>query len=133
VKLRIRYAFHPDNLSAKNPRLVEDLQDFSLEAIVATIKMIADFYEFGLESRYVKKLQGLPMWKLKTQSRGGVKGGTRVYFFVSGDDAVFVNCEVKDDDTPSVNKLREVAQIALAHTKGIKVWKGEGHENETQT
>jgi hypothetical protein len=73
VKLRIRYAFHPDNLSAKNPRLVEDLQDFSLEAIVATIKMIADFYEFGLESRCVKKLQGLPVWELKTQSRGGVK------------------------------------------------------------
>lgn len=125
MKLRIRYTFHPDNFNAKNPRLIEDLQNLSLEAIVAVIKMFSDFYEFGLESRYVKKLQGLPVWELKTQSRGGVKGGTRVYFFVSDDDAVFVNCEVKDDDTPSINKLREVAQIALAHAKGIKVWKGE--------
>jgi hypothetical protein len=125
VKLRIRYAFHPDNFDAKNPRLIEDLQNLSLEAIVAVIKMFSDFYEFGLESRYVKKLQGLPVWELKTQSRGGVKGGTRVYFFVSGDDAVFVKCEVKDDDTPSTSKLREVAQIAVAHAKGIKVWKGE--------
>jgi hypothetical protein len=117
--------FNLITLDAKNPRLIEDLQNLPSEAILGVIKMMGDFYEFGLESRYVKKLQGLPVWELKTQSRGGVKGGTRVYFFVSGDDAVFVNCEVKDDDTPSVNKLKEVAQLALAHAKGIKVWKGE--------
>ncbi len=125
MKLRIRYAFHPDNFNAKNSRLIEDLQNLSVEAIVAAIKMIGDFYEFGLESRYVKKLQGLPVWELKTQSRGGIKGGTRVYFFVSGNDAVFVNCEVKDEDAPSTSKLKEVAQIAVAHTKGISIWKGE--------
>jgi hypothetical protein len=125
VKLRIRYAFHPNSFNAKNPRFIEDLQTLSVEAILAVIKMMSDFYKFGLESRYVKKLQGLPAWELKTQSRGGVKGGTRVYFFISGDDAIFVNCEVKDENEPSTNKLREVAQIALAHAKGIKVWKGE--------
>jgi hypothetical protein len=125
VELRIRYAFHPNNFDAKNPRFIEDLQDLSLEAILAVIKMISDFHEFGLESRYAKKLQGLPVWELKTQSRGGVKGGTRVYFFVSGADTIFVNCEVKDEDTPSISKLKEVAQIAVAHAKGIKVWKGD--------
>ncbi len=86
------------------------------------IMMVADFHTYGLESRYVRKIQVLPVWELKTQERGGVKGGTRVYFFVFDDEAVFVNCEVKDGDEPSDSKLKEVAQFYLAHKAGKKLW-----------
>jgi hypothetical protein len=107
VQLRIRYAFHPEKL----------------EAISAVIMMVADFHEHELESRYVRKMQGLPVWELKTQARGGVKGGTRVYFFVFDNEAIFVNCEVKDGDEPSDGKLKEAAQFYLAHKAGKKLWR----------
>jgi hypothetical protein len=75
VQLRIRYAFHPENLDAKNPRFIEDFQELPQEAIRAVVVMVADFHTYGLESRYVRKMQGLPFWELKTQARGGVKVG----------------------------------------------------------
>ncbi len=123
MRLRIRYAFHPEKLEAKNPRFIEDLQELPLGAISAVIVMVADFHEHGLESRYVRKMQGLPVWELKTQARGGVKGGTRVYFFVFNNEAIFVNCEVKDDDKPSSKKLDEVAEFYIALQEGKKLWR----------
>jgi hypothetical protein len=99
------------------------LQELPLGAISAVIVMVADFHEHGLESRYVRKMQGLPVWELKTRARGGAKGGTRVYFFTFNNEAVFVNCEVKDGDELSDGKLKEVAQLYLAHKAGKKLWR----------
>jgi hypothetical protein len=122
VKLRIRYAFHPDKLESKQPRIMEDFFDLPKDGQVAIVTMVADFHQRGLESRYVKKLKGLPIWELKTRSRGGIKGGTRLYFFIKDDNAIFVNCEVKDDDEASDEKLEEVADFLDAYRKGRKLF-----------
>ena len=82
------------------------------------IAMLVDFHARDLESRFVKKLKGLPIWELKTRSRGGSKGGARVYFFLTlnpkATATVLVNAEAKDVDAPSDTELEEVLETALA-------------------
>ena len=83
------------------------------------IEMLADLHEHGRDSRYAQKLEGLPLWELKTRSRGGPKGGARVYFaFTSYGDALIINAEVKDSDTPSATKIREALAIVVAYRQG---------------
>lgn len=104
--------------TAPRPAVIADLLALAdagqQEAVDAAILMLADFYQRGAESRYVKKLQGLPVWELKTQARGGAKGGTRVYFYFRDDGAaVIVNAGSKSGDAPGP-ALREAAIVAFA-------------------
>ena len=56
-------------------------------------------------------------------SRGGEKGGSRVYLFlVADDDAGVVNCEVKDGVTADREKLRVGLEVAVAYKKGMPVF-----------
>lgn len=49
-------------------------------AVTAIIRMVRDLKASGRDSRYALPLKGLPLWELKTRSRGGEKGGARVWW-----------------------------------------------------
>ncbi len=84
--------------------------------------MLQDFYQNGRDSRYLEKLKNLPFHELKTRSRGGQKGGARVYLFLTSDDeAVIVNAEIKTGNKPDEMKLEEVAIVLRAYRLGIQV------------
>jgi hypothetical protein len=74
----IQYPFHPQNLTAKHPPLIEHLIELKFsehhQCVTQIINMIADLKLNGLNSRYLKKMKG-PFLELKTASRGGDKGG----------------------------------------------------------
>jgi hypothetical protein len=116
--LLLPYGLHRPE--ATHPRIIEDLLDVvDGRARKAMIEMLTDLYQRGRDSRYAEKLEGLPLWELKTRSRGGPKGGARVYFaFTRSDEALVINAEVKDGDTPSAAKITEAVAITLAYTKG---------------
>lgn len=121
---------HPARLDARHPRLIEDLLELAeegqQEAVNAMIEMLADFHQHGLDSRFPKKLKGYPIWQLKTRTRGGIKGGARIYFFFAGKDkAVMVNAESKEGDAPDAGKLSEAIEIFGAYKQGIPVVKEE--------
>jgi hypothetical protein len=77
--MTLREPVRPGSL---HPAIVEDLLEMAsaeqAEAVQAAIEMLEDLVEHGLESRYAKKLHSLPIWELKTRSRGKEKVGTRV-------------------------------------------------------
>jgi hypothetical protein len=124
--MRLHLARHPDRLAAKNQRIIEDLQTLvaegKQEAVNTLVLMLKNLHENGEKSRFIRSLKGLPIFELKSASRGGEKGGARVYFFYADKGAVICNCEVKDDETASREKLREALKILSAHKKGIKVF-----------
>jgi len=94
-------------------------------AVRAIIEMLQDLHQNGLESRFLKKLHGV-LWELKTRSRGGEKGGARVYLFWLGKDEVAVlHAEVKEGDAPSVQVINACAEFYLAHRKGQDVFEEE--------
>ncbi len=119
-----RHLHRPD---AQHPRIVEDLIDIAeaghQEALDSMVLMLEDLAEFGRESRYVNTLHGIPIWELKTRSRGGSKGGARVYWFPltirrknidSEMVAVVVNAEIKPGSTPNPRNLEEALEIYFA-------------------
>lgn len=83
-------------------------------AVNTAITMLRDLFEQGHRSAYARKLQGLPIWELKSHTRGGAKGGTRIYFyFRTNGDQVIVNAEVKAGISPSASLLREATGAAF--------------------
>lgn len=121
---RIAYPFDPDDLQAKNPPFVQDLLELKRGGYVETIseisKMVAALKEQGNESGFLKKLRGTPISELKSHSRGGQKGGARVYLFEgvrSRDNIqVFFLCraEWKPNDAPNQEMLEDTAYILAA-------------------
>lgn len=95
--------------------IVEDLLELASQnrqdAVDAVIEMLADLITHGLKSRFAKKLSALPIWELKTRSRGRAKGGTRVYFFVHQNKAHIVNVEVKQGESPDPATLKEALKV----------------------
>ena len=91
------------------------------------IEMLTDLHQMGRDSRFLKKMKNNLVWALKTRSRGGQKGGARVYLFFYTPEtktaAVIVNAEIKDGDEPSEAKLIEVLEVALAFKHNPRVMK----------
>jgi len=86
------------------------------------IAMLSDLHHHGLESRFVKKLRGLPLFELKTVARGGDKGGARIYFaFTANREALVINAEVKSGNRPSAAKIDEGLEILVAYRAGRSV------------
>ena len=89
----IAYPFYPNTLNAKHPLLIEDLIELETtghhQCVTQIIKMIADLHENGTESRYLKKMRGAFL-ELKTASRGGDKGGARVYLFKAAQQTFYL-------------------------------------------
>lgn len=122
--VRIAYPYDPDDLEAKNPPFVQDLVNLKrggyVESIGEIIKMVAALKEQGLESGFLKKLKGTPISELKSHSRGGQKGGARVYLFagarLEGNVQVFFLCraEWKPNDAANPEMLEDTAYILLA-------------------
>jgi hypothetical protein len=95
------------------------------------LEMLKDLHENGRDSRFLNKLTGTPLWELKPASRGGERGGSRVYLFLSGDDeAGVVNCEVKDGVTADREKLRVGLEVVVAYKRGIRVFEEPGDAKE---
>lgn len=123
--------FRVQDSQAEHPIIIEHLLELSesLEqaAINSIIEMLTDLHQFGRDSRFLKKLKGNLIWELKTRSRGGQKGGTRVYLFFYTPEtetmAVIVNAEVKEADQASKEKLIEVLEVALAFKNNPKTMK----------
>jgi hypothetical protein len=107
----LRLPFLPTRLNAKHPLLLENLLEFAesglQNAVDSSIEMLSDFHQHDLQSRYLKKFMGLPFWELKTRSRGGVKGGVRIYLFIATNTAYCVNAEIKPSSQPDAAKLEE--------------------------
>jgi hypothetical protein len=74
----------PDDLEAIRPPFMQDVPDLKLngnhQAVEEIIKMVKALKELGLECGFTKKLKSLPLFELRTHSRGGNKGGVRIYF-----------------------------------------------------
>ncbi len=124
--MRLIEARHPNKPTAEHPLIIENLIEISQanhqEALNSIIQMLEDLVQNELESRYAKTLQGTPIWELKTRSRGGIKGGARVYWFplqifeenMAVLVAVLVNAEIKPEKNVNPNKLQEALEIYLA-------------------
>lgn len=92
------------------------------EGVTMMIDMMRDLERNGRDSRFVKKLQGLPLWELKSRTRGGAKGGARVYFaFMPPDEVLLLNAEIKASGKPSEAKIFEAVTILKAFKDGKSV------------
>jgi hypothetical protein len=126
MSVKIVYPFDPDNLEADQPPFVEDLTELLSKghqvALDEIVKMVADLKQQGRESRYLKKLEGYPLWELKSRSRGGEKGGARVYLFIGPDTTFFLcHAEYKAESEAAKQLLEDTAYIAVAFQKGRSV------------
>jgi hypothetical protein len=124
--MRIYPARHPNALHAKHPILIEEMLGLKKagkhRAVSTIIEMVRDLEAHGRKSRYLVAMQGFPIYELKPRSRGGEKGGTRVYLFLTEhDEAGLVTCEVKDREAPDPAKLKTTVEVAVAHKQGMPV------------
>lgn len=89
-------------------------------AITAIIRMVRDLKQRGRDSRYALPLKGTPIWELKTRSRGGAKGGARVYRFWRVDGvAVLCGAEIKEADAASQSLLLEALKAYRDYAAGV--------------
>jgi len=129
--MRIYPTRHPDRLDAERPILVEEFRQLEREgradALGQLIELVADFSRNGRASPVLRALTGSPLFELKPNARGGVKGGCRVYlFFVTFEGqevAGLVNCEVKDDARTAMQKLETALAVFVAARRGINVFR----------
>jgi hypothetical protein len=125
--MKLRLARRPDRLSDQHPVIIEEFLELAVTgktgALSMMIAMLADLYEHGRDSRYLAKLKQLPIHELRSASRGGLKGGARIYlFFLANGDAGIVNCEVKEDDSPEPAKLEVALEVLVAYRRGVRVF-----------
>jgi hypothetical protein len=107
-------------LGDERPALLDDLLAFAeagqQRAVNAAIAMLTELHRATrvIDCSYAHKLQGLPIWELKTHARGGSVGGTRIYSYLRPDGTpVVVNAEIKEDDAPG-QALREAVRVTQA-------------------
>lgn len=120
------YTRHPQRLTARHPRIIETLLDLNRaghgEAAAECIRMCRDLWINGHDSRYAKPLRHLPgAWELKPTTRGGLRGGARVYFlWLSDGRPLLTGAEYKEHGAGAAeNLLDELVDIAEAVRKGV--------------
>lgn len=121
-------ARHPNRRTAERTIIIDQFLelviDGKVEALSMMIAMLQDLHQHGRNSRYLEKLKKLPLYELKSASRGGEKGGSRIYlFFLANDDAGVVNCEVKDGSSPDPMKLEAALEVLVAYQNGANVFR----------
>ena len=128
---QIAYPYDPDQLDAPYPPFVQDLIDLRArgyhQAVREVIKMVAVLKEQGFACAFLKKLKGSPLLELKPHSRGGQKGGVRVYLFqgpTAQNEESFMLChaEWKQDNQVSEALLEDTAYILLAFKNGQAIF-----------
>jgi hypothetical protein len=122
------YSRHPDRLRARHTRIVETLLAMNQAghgvAVSECIRMCRDLRASGHDSRYAKPLRHLPgAWELKPTTRGGLRGGVRVYFFWLGDGRpLLTGAEYKAPGAGASDALLdELVDIADAVKKGVLI------------
>jgi hypothetical protein len=114
----IAYPFYPNKLGVQNPPLIEDLIELEAnghhDCVTQIINMIADLKINGTESRYLKKMRGAFL-ELKTASRGGDKGGARVYLFKTAKETFYLcRAECKQGNEADAVLLYNTLEILQA-------------------
>ncbi len=128
----IQYPFHPQHLNAKHPPLIEHLIELEFtehqQCVTQIINMIADLKTNGSDSRYLKKMKG-PFLELKTASRGGDKGGARVYLFQTAIETFYL-CypECKTGNDANAILLHKTLEIIRAFQNKQELFKPEGKD-----
>jgi hypothetical protein len=123
----IAYPFDPDELEAKYPPFMQDVLMLKLtghhEAVREIVKMVKALKQLGLECGFVKKLKGSPLMELRSHSRGGDKGGARVYFF-QAPNQTFLLCGAEKKQGTKANPilLEDSAYILLAFKQNRPVF-----------
>jgi hypothetical protein len=135
VAVKIVYPFDPDDLEANQPPFVEELVSLLSQghqaALDEIVKMVANLKQQGRESRYLKKLEGYPLWELKSRSRGGDKGGARVYLFIGPDTTFFLcHAEYKSESEAAKLLLEDTAYIATAFQQGKRILPSRERKND---
>lgn len=122
------FSRHPQRLGARHTRIIETLLAMNaagyVPAVSECIRMCRDLLEQGHESRYAKPLRHLPgAWELKPTTRGGLRGGARVYFFWLGDGRpLLTGAEYKQPGAEADDALLdELVDIAEAVKKGVLI------------
>lgn len=129
--MRLLLARQPGRLDAKYAIIEDEFITLNRNgrnaAVSMMIRMLRDLHVNGRECQFIKPLTGYPLQELKSNARGGERGGARVYFWLLEDDAAgVVNCEVKDNDAPaSQEKIKTAFKVYLAHQKGTPVFREE--------
>lgn len=127
--MRLLLARLPGRLNAPYAIIEDEFITLNREgrnaAVSMMIRMLRDLHENGRACQFIKPLKGFPVQELKPKTRGGEKGGARVYFWLMEDDAAgIVTCEVKDDDAPaSQEKIKTTFKVYLAHQNGTPVFR----------
>jgi hypothetical protein len=129
----IAYPYFPARFEKPYPPLVEDLIALKYsghhECVAQMVRMVADVKVSGIDSRFVKGLGG-PLLELKSRSRGGDKGGARIYLFRGLEDTFFLcRAECKNESMADAVLLADTAEIALAYREGTPIfpsreWRG---------
>jgi|SRR5690554_490464 len=103
----------------------EDLLEFSRSgrqaAVNEIIDVLDDLHENGRHSSWLYKLRGLPLSELKSNVRGGHKGGARVCLaFNDRFEAIILNAEVKpqDSSSPDPARITQVLKMLDAYKQG---------------
>jgi hypothetical protein len=105
--------------SKAEPYVIGEMKEYNQlgrnTCVSQMIRMITDLEVNGYGSSYIKHL-GNTIYELKSHTRGGHKGGARVYFFVYQGAAIICACECKDpDDEPDQYKLNFTAHVQKNH------------------
>jgi hypothetical protein len=128
----IAYPYFSNRLDDLHPSLVKDLVNLKhsghQDCIAQMVRMVADLKNHGTKSRFFKGLGG-PLVELKSRSRGGDKGGARIY--LQGLEETFFLCraECKQGDEADAVLLADTAEIAAAYRQGLPIfppreWRG---------
>lgn len=99
----------------KEPYLISDMKAYNAlgrnTCVAVMIALIRSLLLLGKDAPFIKHLGG-GLYELKPATRGGHKGGARVYFFIHEGLAVLcrAECKTQDQDT-DVAKLAHTARI----------------------
>ncbi len=126
--MRLMLGREPHRLEAVHPVIIEELLSLAADrksvAVTTIIDMLASLHAEGRSSPYLLKLSHSPLWELKPMSRGGERGGCRVYLFLlPTGEAGIVNGEVKKPDAKaSQSKLAVGLRMMKAYNEGTPVF-----------
>ena len=126
----VAYPFYPNKLKAQNPPLIEDLIELEAtghqQCVSQIINMIADLKTNGTDSRYLKKMRGAFL-ELKTASRGGDKGGARVYLFKAAQQTFYLcRAECKTGNEADALMLFSTLEILATFQNGQQLFPNRG-------
>lgn len=130
--MKLKLAREAHRLHAKHSLIIEALLALKKEqkhqGVSMVIEMLTDLVQHGQASRYLVKMKGSSIWELKSTTRGGQRGGSRVYLFMlPTGEAGIVTCEVKENDEPDPALLVLVLKAIKAFKAGIPIFKQPPH------